>query len=171
MAIFLCRWPNGSFSVVGAADEAEAVMELDEIGDTDGAEISRMPSCLLDFEIVPPDATHEIGFESLIRFSGFGEDTRSFVLEKAYPKLNESLGTALEAEETDPVAARKLWAEAVEIEMNRVHYEPITADTEIGRRIQHQAGMSGVVANRIVRKAGKRLLESLEIDSDSKPKQ
>jgi len=42
-------------------------------------------------------------------------------------------------------------------------------DTEIGRRIQQQVGMSGVVANRIVRRAGKRLLESLE--SDSKPKQ
>ena len=169
MAIFLCRWPNGSFSVVGAANKTEAVMELDEIGDTDGAEISRMPSCMLDFEIVPPDANHEIGFESLIRFSGFGEQTRSFVLEKAYPKLNETLGTALEAEETDPVAARKLWAEAIEVEMNRVHHEPITADTEIGRRIQHQAGMSGAVANQIVRKGGKRLLESLE--TNSKPKQ
>jgi len=75
----------------------------------------------------------------------------------------------LKAEETDLVAARKLWAEAVEIEMHRVHYEPITAATEIGRRIQHQTGMSGVVANRIVRKAGKRVLESVE--TDSKPKQ
>ena len=168
MAIFLCRWPNGSFSVVGAGNKTEALMELDEIGDTDGAEISRMPACILDFEIVPPDANHEIGFERLIRFSGFGEDTRNFVLEKAYPKLNETLGTALETEETDPVAARKLWSEAVEIEMNRVHHEPITADTEIGRRIQDQAGMSGAVANRIVRKAGKRLLESLETDSNPK---
>ena len=52
--------------------------------------------------------------------------------------------------------------------MNRVHHEPITADTEIGRRIQHQAGMSGVVANRIVRKIAKRLLESLETDSGPK---
>jgi hypothetical protein len=164
MAMFLCRWPNGSFSVVGAANKAEAVIELDEIGDTDGAEISRMPSCMLDFEIVPPDADHEIGFDSLVRFSGFGEETRSFVLEKAYPKLNEALGAALQTEEADPVAARKIWAEAVQVEMNRVHYEPIPADTEIGRRIQHQTGMSGVAANRIVRKAGKRILESLETD-------
>ncbi len=85
------------------------------------------------------------------------------------PKLNETLATALEVEETDPVAARKLWAEAVEIEMNRVHHKPVTADTELGRRIQNQAGMSGVVANVIVRKAGKRLLESM--DTDSNPKQ
>jgi hypothetical protein len=55
MAIFLCRWPNGSFSIIGAANETEAVMELDEIGDTDGAEISRMLSCLLDFEICPAE--------------------------------------------------------------------------------------------------------------------
>jgi hypothetical protein len=169
MAIFLCRWPNGSFSIVGAANKAEALMELDEIGDTDGAEISRMPSCMLDFEIVPPDGNHEIGFESLIQFAGFGEETRRFILEKAYPKLNEALGTALEANETDPVAARKLWAEAIEIEMHRVHHEPISADTEIGRRIQHLAGMSSVVANQIVRQGGRRLLESWE--TDSKPKQ
>ncbi len=144
-------------------------MELDEIGDTDGAEISRMPACMLDFEIVPPDANQEIGFDSLIQFAGFGEETRRFVLEKAYPKLNEVLKAAMEAAETDPAAARKLWAEAVEIEMHRVQHQPITADTEIGRRIQEQTGMSGVVANRIVRNAGKRLLESLE--TDSKPKQ
>jgi hypothetical protein len=169
MAIFLCRWANGSFSIVGAANRAEAVMELDEIGDTDGAEISRMPACMLDFEIVPPDANQEIGFDSLIQFAGFGEETRRFVLEKAYPKLNEVLKAAMEAAETDPAAARKLWAEAVEIEMHRVQHQPITADTEIGRRIQEQTGMSGVVANRIVRNAGKRLLESLE--TDSKPKQ
>jgi hypothetical protein len=168
MAIFLCRWPNGSFSVVGAANKAEAVMELDEIGDTDGAEISRMPSCMLDFEIVSPDVNQEIGFESLIRFSGFGEHTRSFVLEKAYPKLNETLGTALEVQEADPAAARKLWAEAIEIERNRVHHKSKPADTEIGRRIQHEAGMSGVVANQIVRKGGKRLLESLETDAEPK---
>jgi lambda repressor-like predicted transcriptional regulator len=158
-----------SFSVIGAANKAEAVLELDEIGNTDGAEIRRMPACMLDFEIVPPDANHEIGLESLIRFSGFGEETRGFVLEKAYPKLNETLATALEVEETDTVAARKLWAEAVEIEMHRVHHKPVTADTELARRIQNQAGMSGVVANAIVRKVSKLLLESM--DTDSNPKQ
>jgi hypothetical protein len=46
----------------------------------------------------------------------------------------------LEAEEMDPVATRKLWAKAVAIELNRIHHEPTTADPEIGRRIQHQAG-------------------------------
>ena len=60
MAIFLCRWPNGSFTIVGAANKAEAVMELDEIGNADGAEIRRMPSCMLDFELVPPAASDEV---------------------------------------------------------------------------------------------------------------
>jgi hypothetical protein len=69
MAIFLCRWPNGSFSIIGAANKTEAAMELDEIGDTDGAEISRMLSSLLDFEIVPPGSSDEISFDSLFRFS------------------------------------------------------------------------------------------------------
>jgi hypothetical protein len=124
--------------------------------------------CLLDFEIVPPGASDEISFECLFRFSGFGEQTRSFVLEKAYPKLNASLQTASEAEETDPVAARKIWAEAVESERKRVQHEPVPADTEAGCRLQHELGMSSVVANRVVRTAGKRILESIET---SKPKQ
>jgi hypothetical protein len=47
-------------------------MELDEIGDTDGAEVSHMPACLLDFEMVPRGASDEISFDSLFRFSGFG---------------------------------------------------------------------------------------------------
>jgi hypothetical protein len=168
MAIFLCRWPNGSFSIIGAANKTEAVMELDEIGDTDGAEISCMPACLLDFEMVPPGASDEITFDALFRFSGFGEQTRSFVLEKAYPKLNGSLQTASETEETDPVAARKIWTEAVESERKRVQHEPVPADTEAGRRLQRELGMSSVVANRVVRTAGKRILESVET---SKPKQ
>ena len=169
MAIFLCRWPNGSFTIVGAANKAEAVMELDEIGNADGAEIRRMPSCMLDFELVPPAASDEVSFDTLFRFSGFGEQTRDFVLEKAYPKLHETLETVLETGRTDPTAAHKIWAEAVEIELARVRPEPIvTADTELGRRLQHQLGMSRIVANRIVRKGGKRLLESMETDSKTK---
>ena len=91
------------------------MIELDEIGDTDGAEISRMPACMLDFEIVPPDANQEIAFDSLFQFAGFGEETRSFILEKAYPKLNEALTAAMKAAETDPAAAGKLWAEAASV--------------------------------------------------------
>ena len=169
MAIFLCRWPNGSFTVVGAANKAEAVMELDEIGNADGAEISRMPSCMLDFELVPSAASDEVSIDALFRFSGFGEQTRDFVLEKAYPKLHEALETVLETGRTDPGAARKIWAEAVEVELARVRPEPIVAaDTELGRRLQHQLGMASVVANGIVRKGGKRLLESMEADSKTK---
>jgi hypothetical protein len=75
---------------------------------------------------------------------------------------------ALVAEETDPVVARKIWAEAVESERKRVKHESILADTVAGRRLQHALGMSSVVANRVVRTAGKRILESVET---SKPKQ
>jgi hypothetical protein len=129
MAIFLCRWPNGSFSIIGAATKAEAVMELNEISNIDGAEISRMPCCMLDFELVPEAASDEISFDALVRFSDFGDRTRDFILEKAYPKLRETLATALATEETDPAEARRLWTEAVAIEMTRVRSELVAADT------------------------------------------
>ncbi len=143
-------------------------MQLDEIGDTDGAEIRRMPACLIDFEIAAPDPSQEIDFDPLIRFNAFGGETREFILEKAYPKLNQALATVTEIEAKDPTAAQALWAEAIAFEKNRVHHEPVSADTEIGRRIQNQTGMSGEVANRIVHRAGKRLLKSAKTDFETK---
>ena len=168
MAIFLCRWPNGSFSIVGAASQSCALMQLDEIGDTDGAEINRMPSCLLDFEIISPGPNPEMDFEALIRFNAFGDETRAFLLEKAYPKLNQALAALPELEAKDPAAAQALWSEAVAFEKTRVHHDPVPAETEIGRHLQSQTGMSGAVANRVVRRAGRRILRSLETDSTPK---
>ncbi|HTX34447.1 MAG TPA: hypothetical protein VME43_05470 [Bryobacteraceae bacterium] len=137
---------------------------MDEIGDTDGAEIRCMPACLIDFEIAAPDAGSEIDFDPLVRFNAFGDETREFILEKAYPKLNQALATVAEIETKDPAAAQALWAEALAFEKNCVHHEPVSADTEIGRRIQRQTGMSGAVANRVVRRAGMRLLKSSKTD-------
>jgi len=38
MPNFLCRWPNGDLSIVGAADRNAAIIILDEIGDATEAE-------------------------------------------------------------------------------------------------------------------------------------
>jgi hypothetical protein len=37
MAMFLCRWPNGDFSIVSAATKSDAVELLDEWGNAEQA--------------------------------------------------------------------------------------------------------------------------------------
>ena len=46
MPTFCARWPDGSFSIVGADDETDALIQLDELGD-EPAELWPMDSCLL----------------------------------------------------------------------------------------------------------------------------
>jgi hypothetical protein len=48
MPAFCARWPDGSFSIVDAEDQTEALIQLDEIGD-EPADLWQMQSCLLDF--------------------------------------------------------------------------------------------------------------------------
>jgi hypothetical protein len=67
-----------------------------------------------------------------------------------------------------PIEARRLWIQAVAIEMTRVRSEPAVADPELGRRLQCQIDLSGILANRVVRRAGRRILESMGPDSKSK---
>jgi hypothetical protein len=73
--------------------------------------------CLLGFEIVPPGAGYAISFDSLFRFSGFGEQMRSFVL-KAIPEAERKLAKGVGDRRNGPSCGAQvmLWAEAVESE-------------------------------------------------------
>ena len=83
MPTFCARWPDGSFSIVGADDETDALIQLDELGD-EPAELWRMDSCLLDF-----DLTDEGTFR--LKLKQFGEQTGSEILERGYPVLKKTL--------------------------------------------------------------------------------
>jgi hypothetical protein len=65
MPAFCARWPDGSFSIVEAEDETNALIQLYELGD-DPADLWQLESCLLDFELT------EAG---TIRIRQFGEQT------------------------------------------------------------------------------------------------
>jgi hypothetical protein len=39
MPIFMCRWPNGDFSVVNAATKNDAIYLLDEVGNGEGCPV------------------------------------------------------------------------------------------------------------------------------------
>jgi hypothetical protein len=113
------RWPDGSFSIVGADDETDALIQLDELGD-EPAELGRMDSCLLDFDLTD---------EGTFRLKQFGEQTGPEILERGYPLLSKTLEGEAFAEHAiegaaDPQkygsAATEILRKAVETERDRL---------------------------------------------------
>ena len=78
MQNFLCRWPNGDLSIVGARDRDDAIIVLDELGDATEAELFETKTLLLDFKL------NEQGH---LEFQTFGEHLDMEIMQQAYPLL------------------------------------------------------------------------------------
>ena len=158
MAIYLCRWPNGDFSIVNARTKAEVIELLDEWGNAEQAFLTRMTDCMFDFRL---------GDDGQIELADTGESTHDFVMETCYPELNKAVATA-EWDETGLGHSAKgleQIREAVELERTRLwNSQPPAkeAETGLGREIQKQTGAPSVVVNRIVREAAQKRLKSKE---------
>jgi hypothetical protein len=158
MAIYLCRWPNGEFSIVNAQTKGDAIELLDEWGNAEQASLTRMTDCMFDFRLTD---------DGQIELAGIGEGTHDFIMETCYPKLDKAFATAEwdEAGLGYTEKGHKQIREAVELERTRVwdsQPQGKEAETEVGRQIQKQTGAASVVINRIVREAAKRRLQSNE---------
>ncbi len=78
MPNFLCRWPNGDFSIIDARDRDQAIIHLDEIGDATEAELFETKSLFINFTLT--DQGH-------LEFENFAESFDSDVMEKCYPLI------------------------------------------------------------------------------------
>lgn len=158
MANYLCRWPNGDFSIVNAKNKGDAIEMLDEWGNAEEAIFSPLADCMLDFR--PCD-------DGRIELEDIGESTYESILRTCYPELNNAFAT-VEWDETGQdysEKGRNQIREAVELERTRLlGSEPQTreADAGLGREIQKQTGAASVVVNRIVKRAASRRLTSRE---------
>ncbi len=85
MATYLCRWPNGEFSVVSARTKSGAIELLDEWGNAEQASLTRMPDCMFDFRL--DDEGH-------IVLADIGEATHDHIMRTCYPELEKTLQTA-----------------------------------------------------------------------------
>jgi hypothetical protein len=162
MAIYLCRWPNGEFSIVNAKSEEDAIEMLDEWGNAEQAILSRLTECMFDFRLRD---------DGEIELARIGESTDAFIMETCYPDLNKAFVTAEMAETGLHFSAkgREQIREAVQFERTRLwdSQPPVKeAETGVGRELQKQTGAASVVVNRIVREAAKGLLKST--DSEGK---
>jgi hypothetical protein len=160
MAIYLCRWPNGEFSIVSAKTKADAIELLDEWGNAEQALLSRMPNCTFDFRLRD---------DGQIVLADIGESTHDCIMKTCYPKLDKAFASA----EWDDTGRGLGYSEkgheqirkAVELERTRLwsSQPPVMeAETELGRGIQKQLGAASVVVNRIVREAARKRLKSTE---------
>ena len=78
--MYLCRWPNGEFSLVMAPTRRDALVELDEWAPGHSGQLFPMGSCMLDFRLSD---------DGQVEFNQFGEDTEAFIWETAYPELDQ----------------------------------------------------------------------------------
>src|SRR5579862_2569399 len=158
MANYLCRWPNGDFSIVSAKTKGDAIAMLDEWGNAEQAFLSRMSDCMFDFRL---------GDDGQIELASVGESTHDCIMESCYPDLNEAFAAA-ELDEGGMDYSEKgheQIREAVELERTRLwDSQPPAkeAETGLGREIQKQTGAASIVVNRIVQEAAKRRLKSRE---------
>jgi hypothetical protein len=158
MAIYLCRWPNGDFSIVKAETKGDAIEMLDEWGNAEQAILTRMSECMFDFRLRD---------DGQIELANIGEATDDEIMETCYPVLDQALASA-EWDETGSdylEKGRDQIRDAVASERTRLwdSQPPVKdAETELGRKIQKQTGAASVLVNRIVREAAKKRLKSKE---------
>src|SRR5215472_2196814 len=105
--MYLCRWPNGDFSVVNAATKGEAIELLDEWGNAEEATVRRMGNCMFDFQLSDSGE---------IELAALGDATREFIMETCYPELQEALDDAGD----DGRKSRERIRKAVERERKRL---------------------------------------------------
>ena len=162
--LYLCRWPNGEFSVVKADSKRDALVQLDEWA---GAE----PDWLLALETFMAD--FRLDDDGTIGFNEFGEETNNFIREHCYPEFETVLASraiGLDPGQYSPVNEALVKA-AVERERTWLWMnlpEGASAKTEIGKRVQKSMGTTGAVADHHVKLAAKRILES-DAGEDRKP--
>ena len=153
--LYLCRWPNGEFSVVKADSRREAIIELDEWAGAEPAWLVPMDECMIDFRL---------NDQAEIDLVEFGEETVDSIWEHCYPALHALLSSddAVGSEVGEPKAdAGEIIKAAVEHERKRLWTAPRNgspARTELGRELERRLGTVGVVADHYVEIAANEIL-------------
>jgi len=155
--LYLCRWPNGEFSLVKADDRKDAVVQLDEWAGAEPAWLVPLDTCLVDFRL---------NDRGEIELADFGEETGEFIWEKCYPELDEVLSSEDILKplggKRNREAANKI-RRAVDHERKRLwnaQGQPTPAKTALGRELQKRLGTVGPVADRYVEIAAHEILRA-----------
>lgn len=163
--LYLCRWPNGEFSVVKTESKRGALVQLDQWAGAEASWLVPLETFMVDFRLDDSGA---------IEFNEFGEDTREFIRDHCYSELEAVLSSdAVTSSSGEYSAAEKeVIKKAVQLERRRLWddepQEGQAAKTELGKRLKKTMGTIGPVADHYVKLAAKRILES-DAGEDGKP--
>jgi hypothetical protein len=83
MPLFLCRWPNGDWSVVLASNEQDALIKLDEIANAEECPLVQLDAFQVHFHLTD---------DGELLLDGFGETTEEEISDICYPVLDEVKG-------------------------------------------------------------------------------
>ncbi len=160
---YLCRWPNGDFSLVTASSRREALVELDEWDEAHPIQLVPLESCMVDFRL------NDLGE---IKVKQFGEETEHFIWETCFPDLHALLLRVMPRDGGEyTTEAKELIRQAVQCERTRLwknQPESPPAETELGRTLQKQLRTSGPVADHYVQEMAHNILASMD-DKGGKP--
>jgi hypothetical protein len=161
--VYLCRWPNGEFSVVTADSKRDAIIALDEWAGAHPSQVHPIDSFMADFRLSD---------EGEIELTQLSEQTGEVIWDICYPALRDLLASdaVTDMEGEFPPDGKKSVRKAVEYERTRLwENQPVDEPaTERGRQIARHMGTSAVVADHYVELAAKRILES-DDGEDGKP--
>jgi hypothetical protein len=162
--VYLCRWPNGEFSVVTAESKREAILSLDEWAGAHPSQVSPIDGFMADFRL---DDDGEIVLNR------FGEAREETVWVRCYPALRAVLASdeVIDDSGSTKEGAEEIVRKAVEHQRirlwdNQPHDEP---KTELGKGLAKVMGTSAVVADHYVEEMPSNLLERDDDDKDGKP--
>ncbi len=155
MPVFMCRWPNGDFSFVSAANKQEAIETLDEIANAEGCALSVVRDFMVHFRL-DDDGTFE--------HEGFGEVTENAIW-KEYPILEETFNRIFEEIEGEPLTREHMQVigEAVGKERERVKAKKINQPaTRLGQEIKKAMDVPTSMIEREIKKTAMEKLKEFK---------
>ncbi|HYL11805.1 MAG TPA: hypothetical protein VEV41_02150 [Terriglobales bacterium] len=153
--LYLCRWPNGDFSIVKADGERAAVVQLDEWAGAEPAWLVPLETCMIDFRL---------NDQGGIELADLGEQTAEFIWDHCYPDLDQLLSSEDVLCRLAGAGKREVTKRirrAVEHERKRlwgVQTESTPARTALGQELQKRLGTVGPVADHYVELAASEIL-------------
>jgi hypothetical protein len=80
MALYLCRWDNGDFSVIQAKNKEDAIEILDEVANAEGLPLYSLTDFMVHFRLTD---------EGVVELEGFGDQFGDHIREYVHPVLGE----------------------------------------------------------------------------------
>jgi hypothetical protein len=94
MSIYVCRWPNGDFSVVDAASRKDAIVRLDEVGNGEVADLFRFREFMVHFQL--REKVENLDEPIPVELEGFAEEMKEFLCTHLYPVYSKALFEVIE---------------------------------------------------------------------------